>query len=171
MGLFLLGLFTSKVALTLPIVLGAYEGLYRRSGLRTVLIRLLPFVAIPVLLSPFWLFCKPHPLHYKYIEFPAGAGWNSFLSVVGATDWYARGLMLGWGIPVVLHEVVERIFGFIHWRFLLWGVIDLAILIGAVWAACRKRWTGLAVVLLFSAMLPFASTAWTGVEDYVSWAC
>ena len=169
-GLFALGLFTSKLVLTLPIVLAAYEGLIRRSGWRAVLMRLWPYAAILLIFSPLWLFYQPHPLHYKYIDFPNGAGWNSFFSVVGATGWYARGLLLGWGIPVVLHEAAEHIFGVAHWRFLFWGAIDLALLVAAGWAMRRKHWAGLGVVLLFSAMLPFASTAWNGVAHYVSWA-
>jgi tetratricopeptide (TPR) repeat protein len=169
-GLFVLGLLTSKVVFTLPIMLLAYEVLYRRSGARTVLMRLLPYAGFILILSPFWLFYKPHPLHYMYIDFPAGTLWNSFFSVVGTTGWYLRGLLLGWDIPVVFHEVVERIYGITHWKFLLWGMVDLGILIGAGWALLRKRWAGLGVVLGFGAMLPFASTAWNGVEDYVSWA-
>ena len=169
-GLFLLGVFTSKVVFTLPLLLGAYEGLYRRSGLRTVLGRLLLFVAIPVVLSPLWWCYKPHPLYYKYVVFPSKAGWYSFFSVVGATGWYAKGLLFGWNVPVVLHEVVERILRFGHWRFLLWGVVDLAVLIGAGWALRRKWWAGLGVILLFGAMVPFASTTWNGVEEYISWA-
>ena len=167
--LFTLGLLTSKVLLTLPIVLVAYEVLYRRSGFRLALLRLLPFVAFPLILSPLWLFYKPHPLYYKYIEFPAGAGWYSFFSVVGATGWYIKGLLLGQDIPVVLREVVARIYGIMDWKFLVWGLIDLGILIGAGWALLKKRWVGLGVVLGVAAMFPFVSTAWNGVEDYVSW--
>jgi hypothetical protein len=150
-------------------VLGAYEILYRRSGFRSTLLRLLPFVAFPLILSPLWLFYKPHPLHYKYIEFPAGAGWYSFFSVVSATGWYIKGLLLGQDIPVVLREVVARIYGIMDWRFLVWGLIDLGILIGTGWVLLRKRWVGLGVVLGVAAMFPFVSTAWNGVEDCLSW--
>ncbi len=167
--LFLLGLFTSKVVFTLPIVLGAYEVLYRRSGFRTVLARLLPFTAFPLLLSPLWLFYKPHPLYYKYIDFPPRAGWYSFFSVVGATGWYAKGLLFGWNIPVVLHEVVERILNFPHWRFLIWGLINLGVLMAGGWALRGKRWAGLGILFLFGAMIPFASTAWNRVDEYISW--
>ena len=188
-GLFVLGLFTSKVVFTLPIVLGVYEVLYRRrwgraspspplplspsgyqrEGFRPLLRRLLPFVAILVMLSPLWWLYKPHPLYYKYPDFPAGAGWYSFFSVVGATGWYLKGLLLGRDIPVVLHEVLDRIFRFTHWRFLVWGGVDLGILVAAGWALRRGWWAGLGVMLMVAAMVPFASTNWNGVEAYVSW--
>ncbi len=167
--LFILGLFTSKIVFTLPLILFAYEMWYRRSGLRVVLVRVLPFVVLSLLLSPLWWLYKPHPLYYNAIEFPAGTGWSSFFSVVGATGWYARGLLFGWGIPVVLHEVVERIYAYTHWKFLFWGIVDLGILIAAGWAVWRKRWVGMGGVFLIGGMLPFASTLWNGVEHYVSW--
>ena len=166
---FVLGVFASKVMFALPFILVAYEVLYRRSGLRTTLARLLPFAAVSLLVFPLYWFYKPHPLQYKYIEFPAGSGWYSFLSVVGATGWYAKGLLLGWELPAVLHEVVEQIFRFFHWKVLVWGMVDLGILLGGGWVLWRKRWAGLGIFLLFGALLPFASTSWNGVEEYVSW--
>ena len=168
-ALFVLGVFTSKVVFTLPIVLAGYEVLYRRSGVRRVLTRILPFLVFSLAVSPLWWFYKPHPLHYKYMEFPTRAGWYSFFSVVGATGWYLRGLASGWGIPVVMYEVVERIFNPLHWEFLLWGGIDLGILVLAGWALRRGWWAGLGILLAFGAMLPFASTQWNGVEEYVAW--
>lgn len=170
LGLFLLGVLTSKVVFTLPLLLGGIEVLYERSRVRTVLARLLPFTGVSLVLSPLWLFYRPHPLYYTYMDFPAGAGWSSFFSVIGGTAWYAKGLLLGWGIPAILYEVVEPIFRFTHWKFLLWGAVDLGIVIGAGWAVRRKYWAGLGPLLLCSALVPFASTAWNGVEDYVSWA-
>jgi len=169
-ALFVLGVFTSKVVFTLPVVLGAYELLYRRSRLRAVVMRLLPFVGISLIVSPLWWFYKPHPLYYKYVELPPKAGWYSFFSVVGATGYYAKGLLLGLDIPVVLHEAIDRIFRFTHPRFLSWGAIDLGVLLAAGWALRRGIWAAVGVMLIFGSMLPFASTAWNGVEDYISWA-
>ncbi|MCK5526768.1 MAG: tetratricopeptide repeat protein, partial [Candidatus Latescibacteria bacterium] len=167
--LFFLGLFTSKIMFTLPLVLAAYELLYRRTKARTVLGRLLPFAILPLLFSPLWLWVKPHPLHYKYIQFPAGTGWDSFFSVIGATGWYAKGLLLGWKLPLPLGEVVEQIYRFPHWKMLLWSAIHLILLGASGWAVFRKYWAGLGILLLFATMLPFASTSLNGVEDYVSW--
>jgi Flp pilus assembly protein TadD len=168
--LFLLGLFTSKIVFTLPLVLATYELLYRRTKARALLERLLPFIILPLLLSPLWWWYKPHPLYFKTTEFPPGAGWYSFFSVVGATGWYLKGLLLGWNLPVALHESVERILRLMHLRFLIWGLIDLGMLIGAGWALRRKRWAGLGVVLIFAGMLPFASSLWNGVEAWASWS-
>ncbi len=167
--LFVLGLFTSKIVCTLPLVLAACELLYRRTKTRTVLGRLLPFVVLPLLLSPLWWGYKPHPLYFKTTEFPPGAGWYSFFSVVGATGWYLKGLLFGWNLPVVLHESVGRILRPMHLRFLIWALVDLGVLIGAGWALRRKRWAGLGVVLIFAGMLPFASSLWNGVEEWASW--
>ncbi|HID11733.1 MAG TPA: tetratricopeptide repeat protein [Candidatus Latescibacteria bacterium] len=167
--LFVAGAFTSKVVFTLPLILGAYELLYRRSGSRTSLMHILPFVGISLLISPLWWFYKPHPLYYKYIEFPPKAGWYSFFSVVGATGLYAKGLLFGLDIPIVLHEAIGRIFKFTHPRFLLWGAVDIGALLAAGWLLRRKIWAGLGVLLVFCSMVPFASTAWNGVEEYISW--
>jgi tetratricopeptide (TPR) repeat protein len=82
---------------------------------------------------------------------------------------YLKGLLWGGGVPLVLYEVVERIFGALHWKFLVWGGIDLILLGGAIWAVRKGYWVGLGVLWVFCGMLPFASTAWNGVEAYVSW--
>ncbi|HIE05066.1 MAG TPA: tetratricopeptide repeat protein [Candidatus Latescibacteria bacterium] len=168
--LFVLGTFTSKVVFTLPLVLAAYELLYLRSGPKEVLMRLLPFVGISLAISPLWWFYKPHPLYYKYIEFPPKAGWYSFFSVVGATGRCAEGLLLGLGFPSVLHEAVGRILNFPHPRFLVWGSVDVGVLLAGMWLLRRGTWAGLGVVIAFCSLLPFASTAWNGVEKYISWA-
>ncbi|MFH1007201.1 MAG: tetratricopeptide repeat protein [Candidatus Latescibacterota bacterium] len=167
--LFVLGLFTSKILFTLPLALGAYEHLYRRMKVRALLGRLLPFLLLPLLLSPLWWGYKPHPLYFKATEYPPGAGWYSFFSTVGATGWYLAGLLFGWNLPVVLHEVAGRILRLMHGRFLIWGLVDLGVLICALWALRRKRSYGLGVVLIFSGMLPFASSLWNGVEAWASW--
>jgi len=170
LALFVSGTFTSKVVFTLPLVLAAYELLYLRSGPKEALMRLLPFVGISLAISPLWWFYKPHPLYYKYIEFPPEAGWYSFFSVVGATGRYAEGLLLGLGFPSVLHEAVGRILKFPHPRFLAWGLVDAGVLLAGIWLLRRGIWAGLGAVIAFCSMLPFASTAWNGVEEYISWA-
>ncbi|MFH1007199.1 MAG: tetratricopeptide repeat protein [Candidatus Latescibacterota bacterium] len=167
--LFVLGLFTSKILFTLPPILVCYELLYRRMKVRAPLGRLLPFAACSLFLSPLWLWVRPHPLHYTYIKFPEGTGWNSFFSVIGATEWYAKGLLFGWKLAIPLGEVVEHIYRFRHWKLLLWGGIDLALMGAGVWALYRKHRTGLGVLLLLAPMIPFVSTSLNGVEHYVSW--
>lgn len=167
--LFLLSIMTCKAGAGLPLFLLAVEGLYRRRGLRTALLRPIPFVGVLLVVAPFWLYWRPHPLLYEYIEFPEGAGWYSFLSAVGASGLYLKGLLWGGGVPIVLHEVAERIFRAFHWKFLLWGAVDLALLAAAVQAVRKGYWAGLGVIWVFCGMVPFASTAWNGVEEYLSW--
>jgi tetratricopeptide (TPR) repeat protein len=82
---------------------------------------------------------------------------------------YLKGLLWGGGVPLVLYEVVERIFGVLHWKFLVWGGIDLILVGAAIWAVRKGYWAGLGVLWVFCGMLPFASTAWNGIEAYVSW--
>lgn len=167
--LFALGLLTSKVLVSLPIVLVAYEALYRRAPVAAMLRRAAPFALLLLCGVPFWWFYRPHPLYYKYPQFPPGTGYNSFLTVVGSTGRYLSGLLAGAGIPLVLEEVVVKIMRPGHWRFLLWGGFDLLALALAGWAVLRKRWAGLGVILLVFSLVPFATTAWNRVQDYVSW--
>ncbi len=167
--LFLLSLMTCKAGAGLPLFILAYEGLYRRKGLRAAFVRSLFFAGVLLVMAPFWLYWKPHPLLYRYPEFSEGAGWNSFISMVGASGLYFRGLLWGGGVPVVLHEAAEQIFRTLHWKFLLWGVADLFLLSLALWSLRRKIWAGLGVILIFCGMLPFASTSWNGVEAYLAW--
>lgn len=169
LALFLSGLFVSKVLFTLPLLLAAYEVLYRRAGLRRLAARLGAFAIIALALSPIWLYLRPHPLHYTYTEFPPGTTWFSLFSVIGATEWYARGLFLGWDIPLVLHEVVQQIYTLSDGRLLFWGGLNLAAFVSACVLLRRRHWSALGIVVLFSTMLPYASTTWNSVTEYVSW--
>ncbi|RKY66476.1 MAG: hypothetical protein DRQ08_02820 [Candidatus Latescibacterota bacterium] len=166
---FVLGAFTSKVVFSLPVVIFAYELLYRGSGTRA-LAKVLPFVAISLAVSPLWWTYKPHPLHYRYIKFPKGAGWYSFFSVVGASGWHIVGLILGWKVPVVLHEVVGKVFSPLAPKFLVWSMADLGLFALASLALRRGWWGGLGMFLAFGAMLPFASSKWNGVINFVDWS-
>lgn len=166
--LFLLSLLACKAGGALPLFLLAYEALYRRRHLGRSVLHLLPFLGPLLVLAPFWLYYKPHPLHYQYISFAEGSGWFSFFSVVGATWLYLKGLLAGMGIPAVLHETAERIFKFYHPKFIVWMFINLMML-GAGILAARRTWAGLGILLAYCCMLPFLSTAWNGVEEYLYW--
>ena len=169
LALFLSGLFAAKVLFALPLLLAAYEILYRRAGLGRFAARLGPFAILALALSPIWLYLRPHPLHYTYTEFPPGTTWFSLFSVIGATEWYARGILLGWDIPLVLHEVVQQIYTLSDGRLLFWGGLNLAALVSACVLLRRRHWGALGIVVLFSTMLPYASTTWNSVTEYVSW--
>ena len=169
LGLFAAGLLVSKVAFTLPVLLAAFEGIYLRSGWRRTTRALVPFVAIGLMVSPLWWMLRPHPLHFSYIVFPPGATWFTMYSVISATEWYARGLLLGSGIPVVLHEVVPQIYELANWRLaFLWAMVA-AVLLSGVALMRRGHWGGLGLVVVVVAVIPFASTAWHNAHDYVSW--
>lgn len=167
-GLFLVGLTVSKLLFSLPLALVACEG-YRRPGWRVAVARLSPFMVITLAAAPIWWLVKPHPLHFSYILFPPGATWFTFFSVVSATEWYARGLLLGWGIPVPLHEVVPQIYSATEPRLIGLVLILLTVLTAGLVLLRRRRWGGLGLVVLLAVMIPFASTTWNSVLDYVSW--
>ncbi|HIE04822.1 MAG TPA: tetratricopeptide repeat protein, partial [Candidatus Latescibacteria bacterium] len=166
--LFLLSLLTCKAGGALPVFLLAYEALYRGRSIRRSVLHALPFLGPLLVLAPFWLYYKPHPLHYRYISFAEGSGWFSFFSVVGATGLYLKGLLAGIGVPAVLHETAERIFKFYHPKFIVWTFVNIIIL-GAGILAARRTWAGLGVLLAYCGTVPFLSTTWNGVEEYVYW--
>jgi len=169
LGLFAGGLLVSKVAFTIPVLLAAFEGIYLRSGWRRTTRALVPFVAIGLVVSPLWWLLRPHPLHFSYIVFPPGATWFTMFSVISATEWYARGLLLGSGIPVALHEVVPQIYELTSWRLAFLSAVVAAVLLSGVALMRRRHWGGLGLVAIVVAMIPYASCSWHNAHDYVSW--
>lgn len=169
LGLFVVGLLVSKVAFTIPVLLAAYEGIYLRSGWRQTARALVPFVVIGLVLSPLWWLLRPHPLHFSAIVFPPGATWFTMYSVISATEWYARGMLLGSGIPVALHEVVPQIYELASWRLAFLSAAVVAALAGGVALMRHRHWGGIGLVVVVIAMAPFASTSWHNAHDYVSW--
>ncbi len=169
-ALFVLATLTARPAFCLGLILLVYELLYERSGIKRALSRLCPFALIPLSLFSLRLWCTPHPLHYMYVTTQEGSFWYSLLSVVGATRQYAGGLLMTQGIPVVLHEIVEKIFLWRDARFLLWAGVNLVLLGGATLALARKRWAALGILFIFMVMIPYASVTYNPVVDYVSWS-
>jgi tetratricopeptide (TPR) repeat protein len=168
--LFALAVVTARAALFLGVVLLAYEVLYERRGLKVALFRVSPFAVIPLSLLPLWVRYSPHPLHYKYVAMAKGSFWHGLFSVTGATGNYAGGLVLTKGIPLVLQDVVEKIYRWDSAKFLLWGAFDLLLLTAATVALRKKWWGALGILLLFVAMIPYVSVAYNRVIDYVSWS-
>lgn len=165
-----LALLTARPAICLGLFLLLYELLYQRSGIKRALRRVSLFVLIPLSLVPLWVSLSPHPIHYKYVAIQEGSFWHGLFTVTGTTGHYAGGLVLTRGIPSILHEIVEKIFRWNHPRFLIWGVIHLAILLGATVALVKKQWIAVGVLLIFIVMIPYASIAYNRVPDYVSWS-
>ena len=169
-AVFALALVTERVAVCVGLVLFVYELLYQRTRLRRALVRLSPFAAIPLLLLPVWVWYSPHPLHYRYVPIHEGSFSDGLFSVIGATEQYANGLLLTRGIPSVLHEIVERIYRWSNPKFLFWALFNSVIIGSAIFALRRKQWAGLGIVIIFIAMIPYASVAYNRVIDYVSWS-
>lgn len=167
---FFLACITARPAHALGLLLLSYEVLYQRPGLKRAFLRLSPFAVIPVLLLPLWLRHTPHPLHYKYVAVFKGSLGHGLFSVTGAAKQYTGGLFLTRGIPAVVHETVRQIYRWSDSQFLFWAAVNLVAIIGGTVALSRKRWGALGVLLLYIAMIPFASVAYNRVVDYVSWS-
>ncbi len=168
--LFVLASITARPGVCLGLILLVYELLYQRSGLKRALVRLYPFALVPLFLLPLWLWDTPHPIHYKYVAMHKGSFWHGLFSVTGASGWYAGGLVLTRGIPAVLQEIVEKVYRWSNIKFLIWGVFNLGMIVGAALALARRQWGPLGILLIYIAMIPYASVAYNRVIDYVSWA-
>ncbi|MEW6752950.1 MAG: tetratricopeptide repeat protein [Candidatus Latescibacterota bacterium] len=167
--LFACGLLVSKVVVVLPLLLLAWEALHQRTPWRYVAARLAGFAVPGVALAPLFWLLRPHPLHYAYTDYGPGAGWFSFFSVVGATQWYGPGLLLGHGIPALLHQTVVQVFTPASLRFVAWAAVDAVALAAALVLLWRRRWAGLGLCLVLVPLLPYATTRWNAVDDYVAW--
>ena len=168
MVLFAAGLLTGSAVVTLPLVLLAYEVFYERSRPPALLGRLAPSFLLAAAAICLWGRSHPHPLLYDYAA-AKGGEWPSFYSVVAGAGWYAQGLLLGKGVPVVLDDVVTRVHTWGTIRFVLWAGAVLATVAVAFWRMARRDPLGLGLLLIPLSLLPFATTAWNPVKDYVSW--
>ena len=170
-ALFLAGIFTSKVVFTLPVLLVAYEVFYRRSGIGWALLRLSPYGVAAAFLWPFWWVWRAHPLHYRYHPFPEGAAWSSLAHTLAALGTYARGLLLGLGLPAGLMELVAEPGGWGDWRVLV-GAAGVVLLAAATLGALARRslLLGLGLGLLILGLVPFASVAWNQVPEPLTWS-
>ena len=177
------GLLTTKAATALPAALVAYE-LMRGPKWRGALIRLSPFLVLLLPLSYLRWTRSPAPLCFEYVEYPLGTWHMSLVSVVAGLGHYVRGILLGRNIPVVLSEVVVRKQQVTDMSFLAWAVVCTGFLACIVLLVRKERaepthdrdqglapWGAAAFGLLWmpATLLPFASTGWNLVKDYVAW--
>ncbi len=167
--LFLAGIFTSKVVFTLPVLLLCYELLYRRSGLRRSIWRLLPYAAVVAVVWPLWWAWPAHPLHYRYHPYPEGAGWTSVAHTLSGLASYGKGL-LGMGIPAVLKGLVREPSGWTDPPVLLGAAALVLVVAGGLWALGRRSLLGLGLLLLVLGLVPFASVAWHQVAYPLTWS-
>ena len=163
------GLITARLAFSVGLILLVYELAYARSGYKRIILRLAPYVVIPLILSPWLCMTTPHPLHFKYVQTHGGSLFHGFFSVIGATGIFADGLLLTMKLPVLLHETVQNIFSGSHPKFLFWLAFNLVIITGAVWAAIRRQWIAVGLLIIYLSTVPYASVAYNRVVDYVSW--
>lgn len=163
-----IGLVTSPVAVTLPLLVAAHETLLLRSGIRRSALLVCPFVALAVA-----AFCLCEPLHpppllYSYSA-AKGGEWPSFFSIVAGSHWYILGLSLGHRVPGAPYDLARRVYTAWDARFLFWAVVDAGVLAAGLWLALRRSAVGIGILLAFFALIPFASTAWNPVKEYFSW--
>jgi tetratricopeptide (TPR) repeat protein len=167
--LFLAGIFTSKVAFTLPVVLLCYDLCFRRSRLGRSLLRLLPYVSAMAMLWPFWWVWRANPLHYRYHPFPEGFWRLSVASSAAALLAAGRGLVLGTGIPAGLGELAGSAARWADWR-VLGGAVGWVALGGmGLWALRRRSPLGLGLLLVVLGPIPFVCVAWNQVPEPVAW--
>lgn len=162
------GLTVSKVLFGLPALLVAWEAVRLRAGWRDTLKRVGPYLAIGAVAGAVRWGYGPHPLHFAYPKFPDGTGWWSLYSAVGATGEYLGGLLLGQGIPTILREVVSKVHSPLDPSLWGWAVLHICA-VGAGGIVLRREPWGIGLLLPCAAMLPFTSTAWNPVVDYVAW--
>jgi len=168
-AVFAVGLLTSPVVATLPVVVLLYEWLHGGRPARSVAGRVAPCVVLTGAAFALWHVLKPHPLLYSYAA-STGGEWPSFYSIVGASRFYALGLLWGYRVPVVLHDLVPKLYTWRSVTFLLSAVALLGLFVLAVRRLRRgDGLLGLGLLLAVLGVAPFATTAWNPVEAYVSW--
>ena len=165
---YLLSLFTSRQGYTTAIILLCFELIYYRSQRRT-LIYMLPFLLLPVILSPLLFMSSPHPLHYKYIEANKDSLWFSLYSVIGGTWIFFKGIILTLSFPAVLHETVQRIFKASNPLFLISLCVHLILLITAIAGLYLRRWFFLGILIIYCSMIPYSTVYINRAVEYVSW--
>ena len=178
-----LGLLTTKAAVTLPLILVAYELALRRPW-RKALSQPLPHVVLAALALALWQLPEPPPLLYHRLDLPAGTWHRSLVSVIAGSVHYVAGLLWCNRIPVILAEVVEPRFDGITLAFLLPAILWALVLgwgVRLLWKARPRDRTdrgselsaggnaGLAVIWGLATFLPYASTGWNEVSAWVAW--
>jgi tetratricopeptide (TPR) repeat protein len=166
---YIMGLFTSRQAFIVGIILIFIEIFFRKNKVMPVVLRLLPFALLIVFLLPILNITNPHPLHFKYVETHEGSFWHGFYSITGATRQYAGGLFFSSFFPLPMSEIVEKIYKWNNPQFLLWFTVDLTFFGCALWLFYRKKWGAMGGLIILISMIPYASVAYNRVIDYVSW--
>jgi pentatricopeptide repeat protein len=166
--LFFLAILTSRQGLTIGFLLLPYELLYNRTSFKHTALRMLPFALLPLLFYNLLFKASPHPLHYKYMQMYEGSFWDGFFSVTGTTGHVINGLLLTQTLPLYLHEFATKIFSASHPQFLVWCMFNAAVCITALWVLRRKGWAAWGLLLMYIAMLPYATVYFNQITEFVS---
>ncbi|MEW6356854.1 MAG: tetratricopeptide repeat protein [Planctomycetota bacterium] len=169
LAIFVVGLLTSPLLITLPMFLIVYECLYQRLKPPRMMVPVAAFFVLSLSAIVLWSCTGPPPLLYSYPVGQEGAV-PSFLSFVAGTRWYASGLLLGRQVPAVLRDAVPLISSWGDPHFLCWAGLIALLLVVSFWRMIRRDPIGVGLFLMIAVMLPFSTTAWNPVEEYGSWA-
>lgn len=167
--LFPAGLLTSKVLLTLPVLMLVWAPCFERVRLRRTLLWLLPFVALLALLSPCWLWLTPHPVLHPLLRYTPEVAWYSFYSAVGAGAEYFGGLAAGWSVNIPLAEDAHRVYFAHDPRFLLWGAAWLVLMAVALRGLVKRQWFAVGALMMLLGSLPYVTSVVNVSPDFVSW--
>ena len=165
---FALGLLTSTVIITLPLLLIVYECVYQRLRKPGMMLAIGALLLLGLSAMVVWARMKPPPLLYSY---PVGRGdaVPSFLSLVAGARCYVLGLLLGWRVPVVLRDLLPLVSSWTDPSFLVGAGVIVLLLAVAFWRMARRDAAGLGLCFMCATMIPFATTAWNPVEAHGSW--
>ncbi len=166
---YILGLFTSRQAFVVGLVLIFIELFFRKNKIIPICLRLLPFALLIFFLLPILKMTNPHPLHFKYVAIHEGSFWHGFYSITGAAKQYAGGLFFSQYFPLPMSEIVKKIYKWNNPQFLFWATTNILFFCGALWLLHRKKWGAIGGLIILISMIPYASVAYNRVIDYVSW--
>ena len=164
------GLLADRALLTLPVLLLLYELLHERTGLLRTAARLAPFALCVLAILPCWIYLHPH--RALYVPLPkahANALWFWMHALVAGTVDAVLGFLSGRATLVPLTGVAGGIDDVWGTRFIASGCLLAAAIMLSVRALLRKRWVGVAALLLLLGTLPDFGWAHVLTADDASW--
>ena len=166
--LFVGGLLSSHVLLTLPVLILLYGLFYERTPAVRSIARVLPFAAGALLMGWCFLTFHPHLVFYTYPpDLPAGVlRYGTWSFAVGGMD-SVVGLARGWPLEVPVREVVRRMYG--TWNLAAVTLVLLAVLAVGTVRLLRKQWWVVGVFLIFVSVVPRFYSTQNLTTDYTAW--
>jgi tetratricopeptide (TPR) repeat protein len=165
LGLFVCGLLSSQVLLTLPVLILLYELFYKRTRLSRALDPVLPFAAAVLLACYFYLSFHPHPIFYinppNALPGPVENWMFSFAA--GGVDTFF-GLLRGLSTPAPVGGLRGV------WALGGVGAVLLAGFALTAWGLRRRQWTAVGAFLLWFSMIPRFGMPENLTPDLDSWS-